>query len=275
MGLTGGWTWVLFFATIVAVLVLGGCSDSSSNLGKFVRGRTLHLNVVAIEMVPELRYATIDPKEVVREWRLVPSSADLELVLVRMKVENHTAVSAIVTVDQQAAELRDFLGGGYFPVDLSARLYQDLRERSEITVRVREGQCFDPNRMYVTQGTTVRWTNDDTAVQYLDLGPGGADTRTLNPGESYSRAFNEAAAFDYACSAEDTDPHPARIEVHPAASGTLVELRSVLFIDGSFELLRGTGIDGWLVFEAPPGTEFRDLRWRAGDTITYQLDAGT
>jgi hypothetical protein len=28
------------------------------------------------------------------------------------------------------------------------------------------------------------------------------------------------------------------------------------------------GIDGWMVFEAPKGTKFRDFRWRAGDSIT-------
>ncbi len=44
--------------------------------------------------------------------------------------------------------------------------------------------------------------------------------------------------------------------------------RSVVFIDGSFDLKKDMGIDGWIVFEAPKGTKFRDFRWRAGDSIT-------
>ena len=47
-----------------------------------------------------------------------------------------------------------------------------------------------------------------------------------------------------------------------------VDQRSLLFITGPFQLKKGEEIDGWLVFEAPEGTKFRDLRWRAGDSIT-------
>ena len=47
--------------------------------------------------------------------------------------------------------------------------------------------------------------------------------------------------------------------------------RSVQFLEGSFELLRGHGLDGYMVFEVPAGTEFRDLRWRAGDSVTIRF----
>ena len=40
------------------------------------------------------------------------------------------------------------------------------------------------------------------------------------------------------------------------------------FIFGSFDLRMDMGIEGWVVFEAPKGTKFRDLRWLAGDSIT-------
>ena len=259
---------ILCSAAVLAVLALVACSGTSSNLGKFFNGRTLTISVVTIERAPELRYATIDPEQVIRRWRLVPSRADLELVLVRMQVQNHTAVNAIVNVDQQAAELRDFLRGSYFLVDLSSRLHQDLRGQPDVTVHVREGQCFDPNRMYVTQGTTVRWSNDDTVVQYLNLDPADAETQTIDPGKSFARAFDEAGVLDYECSAQDTDAQPARIEIEALGGEPPIKERSFLFINGSFELLKGTGIDGWLIFEAPEGTEFRDLRWRAGDSIT-------
>ena len=40
------------------------------------------------------------------------------------------------------------------------------------------------------------------------------------------------------------------------------------FLTGAFELQQGYGIDGWMVFEAPMGSKFRQLRWQAGDTVT-------
>ncbi len=267
----GGWARFLCSAAVLAVLAVVACSGTSSNLGKYFAGRTLHLNVVTIERAPELRYATVDPEEVVRHWRLVPSSAELELVLVQIKVENHTAINAIVNVDQQAAELRDFIRGSYFPIDLPNRLYQDLRGQPEATVHVSEGQCFDPNRMYVTQGTTVRWTNDDTVVQYLKLDPLDAETQTIDPGESFARAFDEAGILDYECWSQDTDPQPARIEVEAVGGEPPIKEQSLLFINGSFELLKGTGIDGWLVFEAPIDSSVSHFRWLAGDSITVPL----
>ena len=43
------------------------------------------------------------------------------------------------------------------------------------------------------------------------------------------------------------------------------------FLTGPFELKQGFGIDGWMVFEAPMGSKFRQLRWQAGDTVTIPL----
>ena len=40
------------------------------------------------------------------------------------------------------------------------------------------------------------------------------------------------------------------------------------FLVGSFKLDKGFSVDGWIVFESPIGTEFRSLRWRAGDSLT-------
>jgi plastocyanin len=263
-------------ALVLAAVALVGCSGSSSNLGKYYQGRTLHVSVAAVDRVPELRYATIDPGEVVRHWRVTPSAEAQELVLVRLKVENHSAVSAVVNVDKQAAELRDFVRGSFFPVDLGNRLHQDLRGQPVVTVHVSRGQCFDPNRVTIAQGTTVNWVNDDSAVQFvkLDLGGGAGDggakeaPASVGPGESLSHTFDSVGTWDYACSAPELPDSPAQIKVEAAGQGPVVRERSMLFLDGPFELLRGTGIDGWMVFETPKGTRFRDLRWLAGDVIT-------
>ncbi len=263
---------ILFLNIVVlGLLALAACSGGSSNLNRYFQGRTLHLNVVSIERAPELRYATVDPNDVIRTWRIVSSESGQELVLVRMKVENHTAISAVLNVDQQAVELRDFVRGTYFPINLGTRLYQDLRDQPEVTVRMSLGQCFDPNRMYITEGTTVKWVNEGSKVHFVQLDPADANPPPINPGETFSHTFGRPEKLDYQCSAEETLPQAAHIVVEPASTEPPVKERSMVFIDGSFELLRDTGIDGWVVFQAPEGTEFRDLRWRAGDSITVSF----
>ena len=66
-------------------------------LGQYEQGHTLHLSVVSIERVPELRYSTIDQMGIVRRWSLTPSAEGMELLLVGTRVENHT--QAIVKMD--------------------------------------------------------------------------------------------------------------------------------------------------------------------------------
>ena len=267
---------ILWATVVVAVLTLAACSDNSSNLGQYFLGRTLHLNMVAIERTPELRYATIDPNEVVRHWRIVASGEGSELVLVRLKVENHTAISAIVDVDVQAAELRDFIRGTYVPLDLASRVHQDLRDQSLVTVRVNQGQCFDPQQMYISQGTAVNWVNEDSVVNYVRLDPSDEEPLSINPGESYSHTFGETGTVNYQCavgglSGDELTYQQAQIVVEAANGQRLADERSMEFINGSFELQKGFGIEGWMVFEAPEGTEFREFRWRAGDSITIEF----
>ena len=91
---------------LLIVLVLGACSEASPVFGQYFRGRVLDLSVVTLERTPELLYSTVDAERVKRHYRISPSSEDQELVLVRLKVENHTATSAIVDINAQAAELR-------------------------------------------------------------------------------------------------------------------------------------------------------------------------
>jgi hypothetical protein len=169
-----------FLSLTCLVLLILSCSEASPSLGKYYRGRTLDVSVVTIERATELRYSTIDPRQVVRHYLLTPREEGHELILMRLKVENHTATSAIVNVDERAAELRDFFQGKYFPIDVSSRVK------------------------------------------------------------------------------EVPDP--------PGKHG-----RSLVFITGPFELPMDTGLDGWMVFEAPKGTKFRELLWRAGDSLSIDF----
>jgi hypothetical protein len=157
---------------------------------QFYQGRTLVVSIVTMERMPELRYRTVDLQQKVHHYRITPSEEDMELVLMRLKVQNHTATSAIVNVDGRAAELRDFLGNGYFAININVR------------------------------------------VQKVDAPENPAEERTIF--FLWNRTFEDGTSK-------------------------------------AFELQRGYGIDGWMVFEAPKEPEFRELNWRAGDSLSIEF----
>lgn len=264
-------------AFLLGVLAaLAACTSDSATFGQYFQGRTLHVSVVSLEQVPELRYSTIDPNQVVRQWSLSPSTPGNELVLARLKVENHTAVSAIINIDRSAAELRDFSNSSYRPLTVSQTVWQDFRGESEALVRMDLGQCFDGTRALIDPGTTVRWQSEAEMDQYVafgdaavGVGPGGR--AELAPAESLTHTFNQPGNYPYVCGGGDPPEFPAEVRVAPGEEPDDAAVRSVQFLEGSFELLRGHGLDGYMVFEVPAGTEFRDLRWRAGDSVTIRF----
>ena len=183
----------LFLALVsLAILTLSGCSDASPAFGQFFSGRTLVISVVGIDRMSELRYTAVIEDDVPTYVRVVPSQEGLELVVVHLKVQNHTATSALLNVDRQAAELRDILSNKYFPIDVGV-----------------QGKQVD--------SPPVRGGRSE---QVLELEPDGTFAATKG------------------------------------------------FIRGPVELQRGMGLDGWMVFEAPPDTKFREFKWRAGDNLT-------
>ena len=95
---TGGCRKLALAFLLWALAALVACTSDSATFGQYFQGRTLHVSVVSLEQVSELRYSTIDPNQIVRRWSMSPSTPGNELVLARLKVENHTAVSAIINV---------------------------------------------------------------------------------------------------------------------------------------------------------------------------------
>ncbi len=258
----------LAFTSLLVAFLLAACSDTSSNINRYYQGRVLHVNVVSVERVPELRYSTIDPLEVIREWRLTPSSDSLELVLVRAKVENHTAINAVVNVDRSSAELRDFTNNSYFPLSIGSTVHQDMRGMAVAPVRMSLGQCFDPARLVIEAGTEVRWHNEDETIQFVEFDGVRSD---VAPSGAHSRTFDQPGEYDYLCGAEDLPSQEAQVLVVERGAKSQGPRRTVTFLEGPFELQRGHGLDGFLVFEAPKDTQFRDIRWKAGDSITIRF----
>ena len=269
---------ILFSVLLAGIVMLAAaaCSSDSSTFGQYFQGRTLHVSVVSLERASELRYSTIDPNEVIRSWSLLPTQPGHELVMLNVKVENHTAVSAFINVDRSAAELRDFTNATYLPIPISETVWQDFRGESEALVRMDLGQCFDGARALIDPGTTVRWQSEADTPQYvafddtgIAVGPGGrAD---LAPGETASSTFSQPGTFSYDCGTEEGSPWPAEVQVFDGQERRDAVEKTVVFLHGSFELKQGHGLDGFLIFEAPVDTEFRDLRWRTGDSITIRF----
>ena len=200
----------VFLLALLALLAGLACSSQSPNIGKYYKGRILHVSVADLQRTDELRWTTStrfpaqgavgDPL-----YKLSPQSDENELILLRVRVENHTATSAIVNVDRDAAQLRDFFQGKYAPIDVGA-----LAEEADVPEKPSE-RCNVP-------------VNPETPTECV--------------------RFLWNAVYE-----EQQDDGQIKL-VHRAQ-----------------QLPRGTGLDGWLVFEVPRETEFRSFRWAAGDTV--------
>ena len=124
-------------------------------------------------------------------------------------------------------------------------------------------------------GTNVQWTNSGDTDSNIQFGPGvlpglGADPVQIAPGGSVSHRFDQPGTFDYECSGE-APPQQAQVLVEEADSVRGERDNNILFLEGTFELAKDTGVDGWMIFEVPKDTKIRDLRWRAGDSITVRF----
>ena len=195
--------WLLLALT---PFLLATCSETSSALGQYFQGRILLLNVLEMNRTDELRYSTIDPSDVVRKWRMQPSEEGLELLLMRIKVENHIAVNAVFVADEQAAIIRDFFQNDYRPLNITNTVYLDRRGQTDATVTLEGGECTDHARLVVNAGTKVQWVNNGDSASAIQFGAGvlpalGDDPVLIAPGGSVSHRFDQPGTFDYECSA--------------------------------------------------------------------------
>ncbi len=270
---------IFWLALILMPFVMAACSDASSSLGQYHEGRILLLNVLEMDRMDELNYSTIDPEDVIRKWRIRPSKAGQELLLMRFKVENHVAVNTVLVADEQSVVIEGFFENDYRPISVNRTVYLDQRGQEEGTVTVSNGECIDHARLVVNAGTNIVWTNrgeTDTAIQFgAGEVPGLGDGLVqIAPGGSVSNRFDQPGTFNYQCSGGDGGDgsvQEAQILVEPSDSVRAKKENNILFLEGSFNLPRGHSLDGWMVFDIPIGTEIKNLRWRAGDSITVRF----
>lgn len=267
---------IFFLALILMPFLIAACSDTSSTLGQFHKGRILLLNVLEMKRSDELRYSTIDTSEVIRKWRIQPAKEGNELLLMRFRLENHVALNTVVVADARAAVLEGFFRDEYRPIDVSDTVFLDQRGEGDSTVTLEAGECVDHSRVIVNAGSTVQWTNSGDTDSAIQFAPGvttalGGDLLPLAPGGTVATRFDQPGMFSYQCSGGEGEPQAAQVLVEEANSVREQRELNILFLEGSFNLPKGTSIDGWMVFEVPIGTEIKTLLWRAGDSITVRF----
>lgn len=62
-----------------------------------------------------------------------------------------------------------------------------------------KGFAFLPRTLRVKKGTTVVFVNQDPAKHTATADDGLFDSRDINPGQTYSRTFNQPGTFPYYC----------------------------------------------------------------------------
>ena len=103
--------------------------------------------------------------------------------------------------------------------------------------------------------------NGKAASALFTVDSEAAELRGLGAREAYA-PLDVNAAKVAVLEAHGSESKFARL--HPAL---LEEPPSVLFLLGPVELPKDHLLAGWMVFEVPKGTDFRELKWQAGDTV--------
>lgn len=73
-----------------------------------------------------------------------------------------------------------------------------------------KGFAFNPDTITITKGTTVTWTNKDSAPHTVTEINNAFSSDTMNEGQTYTYTFNEAGTFEYQC------------HIHPNMKGKVI-----------------------------------------------------
>jgi plastocyanin len=82
-------------------------------------------------------------------------------------------------------------------------------QAGEVSINI-SGFKFDPATITIKVGTTVTWTNQDTAAHTVAADDGSWTSERLNQSATYSHMFDQAGTYLYKCS------------IHPSMTGTIV-----------------------------------------------------
>ncbi len=106
-----------------------------------------------------------------------------------------------VKPEQQAQTIQNAGGPDFAP---------QPSESSAVNIEINDF-AFNPSTITLRRGTTVTWTNQDSAPHTVTSDSGDElNSDTLSEGQSYSHTFNQAGIFGYYCS------------IHPRMKATIV-----------------------------------------------------
>ena len=93
-----------------------------------------------------------------------------------------------------------------------------VREPTTVDVEI-FASAFNPLTLNIVNGTTVRWTNKDSAT-YVIAGK-RFKSPELNKRDNWSYTFNDTGTFEYNCSIHTTMPHGTIIvELPPSGNNS-------------------------------------------------------
>jgi plastocyanin len=90
------------------------------------------------------------------------------------------------------------------PTPIPPHVVFPVREPTTVDVKI-FASAFNPLTLNVVNGTTVRWTNKDSAT-YVITGK-GFKSPELNKRDTWNYTFNEIGTFEYNCSIHTSMPH--------------------------------------------------------------------
>lgn len=70
--------------------------------------------------------------------------------------------------------------------------------------------AFKPADIKISKGTTVMWTNSDSATHAIKSDTGAFGSQDIISGQTYTHTFSDAGTFAYHCS------------IHPSMTGSVV-----------------------------------------------------
>lgn len=60
--------------------------------------------------------------------------------------------------------------------------------------------AFNPSTLTIKAGTTITWTNSDSAPHTVTSDNGAFDSGQISNGQAFSHTFSDAGTFSYHCS---------------------------------------------------------------------------
>ena len=93
-------------------------------------------------------------------------------------------------------------GSGYGPGGMMGGTYGSSAQATPVTgvtLMTIQNFAFQPASIEVKSGTTVTWTNQDTAPHTVTFRNGAHGSGTLQQGQSFSYTFKTPGTYDYYC----------------------------------------------------------------------------